>query len=106
ERDENNNALQGDVLCHETLNTLVRAEHRLVTTVGVKNLVIVETKDAILVAHQDRVQDVKHIVEQLKADGRNEHISHREVYRPWGMYDSIDAGHRFQVKRIQVKPGA
>ncbi|MNI05569.1 Alginate biosynthesis protein AlgA [compost metagenome] len=71
-----------------------------------EDLIIVETKDAVLVAHKNHVQDVKKIVAQLTTDSRNEHINHREVYRPWGVYDSIDNGHRYQVKRISVKPGA
>ncbi|WP_280571087.1 cupin domain-containing protein, partial [Chromohalobacter sp. 296-RDG] len=73
---------------------------------GVDNLVVVETKDAVLVAHKDKVQDVKKIVAKLKELGRDEHSAHREVYRPWGIYDSVDHGHRYQVKRITVKPGA
>src|SRR5690606_15145182 len=89
-----------------TQNTLVRADSRLVATVGVHDLVIVETKDAVLVAHKDRVQDVRQIVERLRAAQRTEHINHREVYRPWGLYDSIDKGRRYQVKRIMVKPSA
>lgn len=99
-------AATGDVMLHGTRDTFVRAEHRLVATVGVQDLVIVETKDAVLVAHKDRTQDVKRIVEQIKQDGRHEHMNHREVYRPWGVYDSIDNGARYQVKRITVKPGA
>ncbi len=75
------------------------------TTVGVKDLVVVQTKDAVLIADRNAVQDVKKVVEQIKADGRHEHRVHREVYRPWGKYDSIDAGDRYQVKRITVKPG-
>lgn len=106
EKDSSGNSLQGDVIGHETRNTLVRAEHRLVATVGVEDLVVVETKDAVLVAHKDRVQDVKTIVERIKSDGRHEHMNHREVYRPWGMYDSIGSGKRYQVKCITVKPGA
>lgn len=77
----------------------------LVTTVGVKDLVVVQTKDAVLIADRHAVQDVKKVVEKIKADGRHEHHMHREVYRPWGKYDSIDAGERYQVKRITVKPG-
>lgn len=100
------NVLKGDVLAQASRNTYVHAEHRLVATVGVEVLVVVETKDAILVAHKDHVQDVKKVVESIKADGRHEHINHREVYRPWGVYDSIDNGQRYQVKRITVKPGA
>ncbi len=106
EKDENGNALRGDVLAEQTANTLVRADSRLVATVGVQDLVVVETKDAVLVAHKDRVQDVRQIVQRLRDTQRTEHINHREVYRPWGLYDSIDQGHRYQVKRITVKPGA
>ena len=105
-RDENDNLLRGDVVAHDTRGTLVHADHRLVATVGVADLVIVETKDAVLVAPRDRVQEVKKVVERIEADGRHEHLNHREVYRPWGCYDSIDNGDRFQVKRITVKPGA
>ncbi|KIL05831.1 mannose-1-phosphate guanyltransferase [Stutzerimonas stutzeri] len=105
-KDAEGNVFKGDVLGQNTRNTYVHADSRLVATVGVEDLVIVETKDAVLVAHKDKVQDVKMLVEQLKADGRQEHVNHREVYRPWGMYDSIDNGYRYQVKRITVKPGA
>lgn len=106
DKDAQGNAVQGDVLAHDSRNTLIRAEHRLVATLGVEDLVIVETKDAVLVAHKDRVQEIKALVEKLRTTGRQEHISHREVYRPWGVYDSISHGHRFQVKHITVKPGA
>jgi mannose-1-phosphate guanylyltransferase len=106
EKTEAGNVLQGDVLQLDSHNTYVNADSRLVATVGVQDLIIVETKDAVLVAHKDQVQQVKAIVDQLKRDGRHEHLNHREVYRPWGMYDSIDNGHRYQVKRITVKPGA
>lgn len=75
------------------------------TTVGVKDLVVVQTKDAVLVADRNAVQDVKKVVEKIKADGRHEHHIHREVYRPWGKYDSIDTGNGYQVKRLTVKPG-
>ena len=105
-KDEVGNSLTGDVIARDTANTLVRADSRLVATVGVDNLVIIETKDALLVAHKDKVQDVKNVVEQIRNDGRHEHMNHREVYRPWGVYDSIDNGARYQVKRITVKPGA
>jgi len=105
-KDAEGNVFKGDVLGQDTRNTYVHADSRLVATVGVEDLVIVETKDAVLVAHKDQVQDVKKIVERIKADGRQEHVNHREVYRPWGMYDSIDNGHRYQVKRITVQPGA
>lgn len=100
------NVLLGDVIAHASTDTFVHASSRLVAAVGVQDLVIVETKDAVLVAHKDRAQDVKVIVEKIKFAGRSEHQSHREVYRPWGVYDSIDNGERYQVKRITVKPGA
>ncbi|EHY1013760.1 TPA: mannose-1-phosphate guanylyltransferase/mannose-6-phosphate isomerase [Vibrio vulnificus] len=106
DQDENGNAFVGDVKSVDTKNTLVFAKDKLVTTVGVEDLVIVNTKDAVLVAHKDESQKVKEIVSQLKADERSEVTFHREVYRPWGKYDSVDNGERFQVKRITVKPGA
>lgn len=99
------NVCHGDVIQHQTHNSYVYAESGLVTTVGVKDLVVVQTKDAVLIADRSQVQDVKKVVEQIKGDGRREHHIHREVYRPWGKYDSIDAGDRYQVKRITVKPG-
>lgn len=105
-KDADGNVLKGDVLAHDSHNTYVHADSRLVTTLGVDDLVIVETKDALLVASRERVQEVKKIVDRLRQDGRNEPINHREVYRPWGLYDSIDNGHRYQVKHITVKPGA
>jgi mannose-1-phosphate guanylyltransferase len=104
-KDSNGNTAIGDSIMHETTNCLIQGSERLIATVGVDNLVIVDTKDALLVASKDKVQDVKKIVEQLKAEGRDEFKNHREVYRPWGKYDSIDAGTRYQVKRITVKPG-
>ncbi|MDR4899373.1 cupin domain-containing protein, partial [Yersinia kristensenii] len=79
--------------------------NKLVATVGVNDLIIVETKDAILVAHKDKVQDVKSIVAQLKKNGRTEHLQHREVYRPWGSHDSIAEGERYHVKHVIVRPG-
>lgn len=105
EKDSEGNVHQGDVLSHNSQNNYVFAESSLVTTVGVGNLVVVQTKDAVLVAARDQVQDVKKIVEQIKAAGRSEHHIHREVYRPWGKYDSIDQGERYQVKRLSIKPG-
>ena len=105
-QDENGNAFKGDVKAVDTKNTLVFGEDKLVATVGVEGLVIVNTKDAILVAHKDKSQQVKAIVQQLKDEQRSEAKLHREVYRPWGKYDSVDNGERFQVKRITVKPGA
>jgi mannose-1-phosphate guanylyltransferase len=105
EKDENNNVHQGDVLSHSSKNNLVVAEQKLVATVGLENCIVIETKDAILVANKDNIQDVKKIVEQIKAMGRPEADLHRQVYRPWGCYDSIDSGKRDHVKRITVKPG-
>ena len=104
--DGQGNALLGDVLTEDVSNSYVRAEHRMVALVGVENLVVVETADAVLVAHRDRAQDVKKIVEQLNASGRHESVTHRKVFRPWGSYEGIDQGDRFQVKRIVVKPGS
>lgn len=107
ERDDDGNRYEGDVISLDTRDSLVRAsERRMIATIGVEDLVIVDTPDATLVARKDRVQDVKAIVDKLKAAGRQEHLFHRKVYRPWGSYDSIDMGERFQVKRIVVKPGA
>lgn len=105
-RDAQGNVLAGDALTHDTSGTYVRAEGRLVATVGVSDLVIVETTDAVLVAAKDRVQDVKKIVDSLKKSGRSEASIHRKVYRPWGSYEGIDLGQGFQVKRITVNPGS
>jgi mannose-1-phosphate guanylyltransferase/mannose-6-phosphate isomerase len=106
ERDGDGNITRGDVISVDSHDTYVDAATRLVATVGVDNLVVVETADAVLVATKDRVQEVKAVVDQLKASQRPEGRSHRKVYRPWGCYDSIDFDRRFQVKRIMVKPGA
>ncbi|MBV1921051.1 MAG: mannose-1-phosphate guanylyltransferase/mannose-6-phosphate isomerase [Pseudomonadales bacterium] len=106
EKDSNNNVTRGDILMHNTKNSLVYGEERLIATVGLEDVIIVDTKDAILVAAKDHVQDVKKIVNQLKSEGRGECSNHREVYRPWGKYDSINTGNRYQVKHITVKPGA
>jgi mannose-1-phosphate guanylyltransferase/mannose-6-phosphate isomerase len=105
-KDEHGNAHVGDVLHTGSHNTLVHATSRLVSLVGVSDLVVVETPDAVLVASKANSQDVKHIVSQLTAQKREEHTLHRKVHRPWGWYDSIDEGGRFKVKRIQVKPKA
>ncbi len=105
-RDAQGNVLRGDVYAAETANTLVRAESRMVATIGVQDMVIVETPDAVLVMHKDYAQDVKHTVEYLKQAERTEHLIHRRVYRPWGYYDGIDVGEGFQAKRIMVKPGS
>ncbi len=99
------NTTRGDVYLRNVNNSLVRAESRFVAAVGVDDLLIVETSDAVLVAHRDCAQDVKNIVDHLKASGRTEHLMHPRVYRPWGWYEGIDVGERFQVKRIMVKPG-
>ena len=105
EKDDAGNVVRGDAYVDASRGCYVRAEGRLVAAIGVENLVIVETDDAVLVAHKDKAQEVKRIVDRLKALGREEHFSHKRVYRPWGYYESIDAGDRFQVKRIMVKPG-
>lgn len=106
EKDNNGNLVRGDVMLEHTHNSLIRAESRLVATLGVEDLIVVETADAVLVVHKNYAQDVKHIVERLKAEQRNEHLYHDRVYRPWGWFEGIDAGDRFQVKRIMVNPGA
>lgn len=106
DKDSNGNASQGDVLLHNSSDCYVRADKKLVAAVGLKDLVIVDTKDALMVAHKDSVQDAKIIAQQLKKESRSEWELHREVHRPWGKYDSIDHGERYQVKRITVKPGA
>jgi mannose-1-phosphate guanylyltransferase/mannose-6-phosphate isomerase len=106
EKDAAGNAHVGDALLRDSSNTLVHATGRLVGVVGLSNVIVVETPDAVLVADRDRSQEVKHIVKQLQDAGRTEHTVHRQVHRPWGWYDSIDSGPRFQVKRIMVKPGA
>ena len=105
-KDADGNASVGDTLLNDSRNTLVHATSRLVGVVGLDNVVVVETPDAVLVADRSRSQDVKAIVGRLQTAGRSEHTLHRQVHRPWGWYDSIDAGARFQVKRIMVKPGA
>lgn len=105
-KDAQGNVAQGDVLLQDSRNTLALSEGRLIACVGVDDLIVVETADAILVAHKNKTQDVKKIVDRLKQAGRSEGQTHRKVFRPWGWYDSIDSGERFQVKRIVVKPGA
>jgi mannose-1-phosphate guanylyltransferase / mannose-6-phosphate isomerase len=104
--DAQGNVMRGDVLVEDTSGCYLYSENRLVSAVGLKDHIVVETKDAVLVAPKNRVQDVKKLVARLKAEGRNEHSLHREVFRPWGSYDSIDNGDRFQVKRLSIKPGA
>lgn len=105
-QNDDKNVLKGDVIAQQTTNSYIHSQNKLIATVGVDNLVIIDTPDAVLVANKDKVQEVKQIVEQLKADKRSEAVLHREAYRPWGKYDCIDTGERFQVKRITVKPGA
>lgn len=106
DKNADGNASTGDTLFNDSRNTLVHATSRLVGVVGLDNVVVVETPDAVLVVDRARSQDVKTIVGQLQAAGRSEHTLHRQVHRPWGWYDSLDSGSRFQVKRILVKPGA
>ena len=105
EKDDQGNAWRGDVLLHDTRNSLVHSENKLVAAIGLEDIAVIATKDALLVAAKDKAQEVKKVVEQLKADDRSEVMNHREVYRPWGHYDSIDFGERYQVKRIMVNPG-
>ena len=106
DKDDAGNATRGDVMLHETRGSLVLADGRMVACIGVDDVVVVETPDAVLVASKAHTQEVKQIVGRLKQAGRSEVTNHRKVYRPWGWYDSIDAGPRFQVKRIVVNPGA
>ena len=106
EQDGDGNAHRGDVLARDCRNTLAISDKRLVALIGLSDLVVVDTDDAVLVAHKDRVQEVKDIVATLKQQKRPQATWHRKVYRPWGSYDGIDSGERFQVKRIVVKPGA
>jgi mannose-1-phosphate guanylyltransferase/mannose-6-phosphate isomerase len=106
EKDENGNLIQGDALVEASQNNLIHSSHRLVSAVGVNNLVIIETADAVMVADRSQSQHVKRIVNQLSDQSREEHELHRKVSRPWGWYDTIDLGDRFKVKRIQVNPGA
>ena len=105
DKDAGGNVVRGDVDLREASGCYIRAEHRLVAALGVRDLVIVETDDAVLVADKSRSQEVKEVVETLAREARTEHVSHSRVYRPWGYYESIDAGERFQVKRIMVNPG-
>jgi len=104
--DVDGNVTRGDVLLHDSHDTLVYASHRLVAALGCEDMVVVETADAVLVTPKNNAQNVKKVVERLKAEGRSHGHHHRKVFRPWGWYDSIDSGERFQVKRIVVNPGA
>ena len=105
-QDSDGNAIKGDVYTVDSSNNLITAENRFVATVGVDNHIIVETADAVMIAHKDKSQDVKSIVNWLKESGRNENQVHQRVYRPWGSYESVVSGERFQVKRIIVNPQA
>ncbi len=104
-KDDNNNAINGDVISLSSANNYIYAESSLVTTIGVNDLAIVQTKDALLVSSLSSVQDVKKIVDRIKSEGRNEHHTHLEIFRPWGQYNSLDSGQRYQVKHITIKPG-
>jgi len=106
EHDDAGNVMRGDVLVEDTQNSYVHGSSRLIAAIGLRDCVVVETADAVLVAHKDSVQDVKKLVVQLKQSGRSEALLHRRVYRPWGSYEGVDQAERFQVKRITVNPGA
>lgn len=106
DRDGDGNVLQGRVISQESRNCYLRSEHRLVVGLGVENLVVVETDDAVLIADRSRAQDIKTVVKQLEADGSPEGKAHRKIYRPWGSYTGVTEGSRWQVKRISVNPGA
>jgi len=106
QQDSNSNVLKGDVICHEVQGSYIHSQSRLVAGVGLTDLIIVETEDAVLVAHKGCTQDVKQVVETLQQQDRSERITHRQVYRPWGFYQGVVEGERFQVKKIEVKPGA
>ncbi len=106
EKDSNGNVVSGDIVLHDVNNSYVRTDGKLVAAIGVDDLVVVSTKDVLVVAHKNTVENVKVVAKKIKSDSRAEWEHHREVYRPWGKYDSIDSGERYQVKRITVKPGA
>jgi mannose-1-phosphate guanylyltransferase/mannose-6-phosphate isomerase len=105
QKDASGNATRGDVQMQDTSGSLVFGDRRLVATLGVEDLIIVDSDDALLVADRSRSQEVREVVEDLKRANRSEHLSHRRVYRPWGYFESVDSGERFQVKRLMVKPG-
>jgi len=106
EKDERRNVVTGDVLLEDVRNCYIHSENRLIAALGLENQIIIETKDAVLVTSMERSQDVKLIVGRLKKQMREEALSHSRTYRPWGSYESVDTGDRFQVKRIIVNPGA
>ncbi|WP_119680502.1 mannose-1-phosphate guanylyltransferase/mannose-6-phosphate isomerase [Indioceanicola profundi] len=105
DKDQDGNVVQGDTLLVDTEDSYVRSEHGLAAVVGLKDVVVVATEDAVMVSHKDRAQDVKLVVDRLKSSGRTEHTEHKRVDRPWGFYQSVHTGERFQVKRLCVKPG-
>ncbi len=105
-KDNNGNVIKGDVFTEETINTYINASHHMVATIGVQDLVIIDTPNATLISAKNKVHEVKKIVDQLQQQGREEQFCHRKVYRPWGWYDSIEVGIHFQVKRLHVNPGA
>jgi len=105
-KDIDGNVIKGDVIAEDTTNTYINSNHHLVVTIGVDNLIIIDTPDATFIATQDKAKEVKSIVESLQANGRDEGTTHRKVYCPWGWYDSIESGKHFQVKRLHVNPGA
>ena len=105
-KDIHGNVIKGDVLIKDTSNSYIYAENHVVATLGVKDLVIVDTPNALLIANKDKAQDIGEIVNLFNHEGREEGVSHRKVYRPWGWFDSIEKGDNFQVKRLHVNPGA
>src|SRR6185295_18643579 len=105
EKDTAGNASRGDVQLQDTRDSLVFGDRRLIATLGVHDLIIVDTDDALLVADRARSQEVREVVEDLKRANRSEHLGHRRIYRPWGYFESVDGGERYQVKRLMVKPG-
>lgn len=106
DKDENGNVVSGDAIVDGTRNSYIRAEGNLTAVIGLENIVVVAVDDAVMVVSRDKAMDVSKIVERLKQDGRDEHLVHSKVYRPWGYYRRIDSGDRFQVKQISVNPGA
>ena len=105
DKDSNNNYIEGDAIVEDSSNCFIRSERGLVVTIGCRDMVIVDSDDAIMIADKNKTQDVKKIVEKLKIDDRSESLLHRKVYRPWGSYDSVDNGENFQVKRLTINPG-
>ncbi|SVD05588.1 uncharacterized protein METZ01_LOCUS358442, partial [marine metagenome] len=105
DKDKNNNVIKGDVIAQETTNSYISSPSRIVATIGIDNLIIVDTKDAIFIANKDKASEVKSIVEILRTEGREEANFNRTVYRPWGWFDCIEVGKNFQVKRLHVSPG-